>query len=102
MRSCYYVLKNGKGLCLFPEGLRTLSGKVGEFKPGFGILAKEGGGPLVPIFLEGAFEAWPRTSKFPKRHPITVKFGKPLETSAKDSYSAICLSARQSLINLKQ
>jgi len=64
----------------------------------------------MPVFLEGAFEAWPRTAKFPKRHPIKVKFGKPLdvgrmekeglEMGAKDSYNAICISARKALINL--
>jgi long-chain acyl-CoA synthetase len=111
LRSCYYVLKKGKGLCLFPEGLRSLSGKLGEFKPGFGILAKEARPRLLlPIYIKGAFEAWPRKSKFPKRHPITVKFGKPLnvnelekqglEAGAKDSYEAICTAARRSLLKL--
>jgi long-chain acyl-CoA synthetase len=112
MKSCYYVLKNGKNLCLFPEGLRTLNGKVGRFKKGFGILAKESNAELVPVVLEGAFEAWPRTSKYPKRHPVTVKFGKPrsvkeaegrgFKLGAKDSYEAICLGAREALIELKK
>ena len=110
LRSSYYVLKHGKNLCVFPEGLRTLDGEVKEFKTGFGILAKESDAKLIPIFLKGTFEAWPRTSKFPKHHPITVRFGKPqtmeeaekkgYEAGAKDSYEAICLSARQSLIEL--
>jgi long-chain acyl-CoA synthetase len=100
LRSSYYVLKKGKNLCLFPEGLRTLDGKVREFKSGFGILAKESGARLVPVFLKGAFEAWPRTSKFPRRHPVTVKFGKPLDPLKTDSYAAICARSRQHLINL--
>ncbi len=110
LRSSFYVLRNGKSLCLFPEGLRTLDGRIGEFKKGFGILAKESNATLVPVFLKGTFEAWPRTAKFPKRHPIKVKFGKPLDVGklekeglqmgAKDSYDAICISARKALINL--
>jgi len=110
LRSSFYILRNGKSLCLFPEGLRTLDGKIIEFKKGFGILAKESGATLVPAFIEGAFEAWPRTATFPKRHPIKVKFGKPLDIEklekeglkmgAKDSYNAICISARKALIDL--
>lgn len=113
LRSCYYVLKHKKNLCLFPEGLRTLTGEIGEFKIGFGILAKEAGvKKLAPVVLEGVFEAWPRTSKFPKRHPIKVRFGKPkdleeiekegFEMGAKDSYNAICIAARKNLVELKR
>ncbi|UCD55126.1 MAG: 1-acyl-sn-glycerol-3-phosphate acyltransferase, partial [Candidatus Omnitrophota bacterium] len=110
LRSSFYVLRNGKSLCLFPEGMRTLDGKIAAFKKGFGILAKESNAMLMPVLIEGAFEAWPRTAKFPKRHPIKVKFGKPLdagklekegfEMGAKDSYNAICISARKSLADL--
>ena len=112
LRSSYYVLKNGKNLCLFPEGLRTLDGNINEFKKGFGILVKETKPKLLPVILEGSFEAWPRTSKFPKRHPITVRYGKVLnpqelekegfEMGAKDSYEAICIAARDALIKLKK
>jgi long-chain acyl-CoA synthetase len=112
LKSCYYVLKNGRNLCLFPEGIRTLDGNVGKFKKGFGILAKETGAKLVPVVLEGAYEAWPRTSKFPRRHPIKVSFGKAItpeeaervgrDLNAKDDYEAVCLGARETLVKLKE
>ncbi|MEA3489358.1 MAG: AMP-binding protein [Candidatus Omnitrophota bacterium] len=112
LRSCYYVLKKGRNLCLFPEGLRTLNGNINEFKKGFGILAKESKAKLVPVVLEGTYQAWPRTSKFPKRHPIKVRFGKALDpedmekegykSGAKDGYEALCLGAREALIELKE
>ena len=112
LKSCYYVLKNGRNLCLFPEGLRTLDGNVGRFKKGFGILAKETGAKLVPVVLEGAYEAWPRTDKFPHRHPIKVRFGKAitpeeaerigLGLGAQDGYEAVCLGARDVLVKLKE
>ncbi|MFH0753368.1 MAG: 1-acyl-sn-glycerol-3-phosphate acyltransferase, partial [Candidatus Omnitrophota bacterium] len=78
LRSSYYVLHHGKGLCFFPEGLRSSSGQIGEFKKGFGVLAKESMAQLVPVAIEGAYEAWPSTSKYFKRHPVRVRFGKPL------------------------
>ncbi len=112
LRSSYYVLKKGKKLCLFPEGLRSLDGKIGPFKKGFGILVKEANARIVPAVLEGAYDSWPRTSRFPSPHPIRVKFGKALDQKkveeegyrlgARDSYEAICIAARNALIALKE
>jgi len=111
LRSAYLVLQRGKGLCFFPEGLRSTTGDVGVFKKGFGILAKEAGAKLVPVAIEGAYEAWPSMAKYPKFHPIRVRFGKPLlpedlekeglVMGAKNSYEAICVAARKALIELK-
>ncbi len=112
LRSAYLVLQRGKGLCFFPEGLRSTTGEVGKFKKGFGILAKETGAKLVPVAIEGAYEAWPSTAKYPKLHPIRVRFGKPLlpedlekeglAMGAQNSYDAICVAARRALIELKE
>ena len=106
------MLKHGKGLCFFPEGLRSTDGEIGEFKKGFGILAKETGAVLVPVAIEGAHSAWASTAKFPMLYPIRVRFGKPLIAAdlekegllmgAEDPYEAICLAARKALIELKQ
>jgi len=111
LRSCYYVLSNGKNLCLFPEGLRTLDGNIARFKKGFGILVKETDVNILPVAIDGAFESWPRTSKYPRRHPIKVKIGKAvtpeeaarkgMELDAEDDYEAICKGARGILMELK-
>lgn len=111
LRSSYFVLQHGKGLCFFPEGLRSSTGQIGEFKKGFGVLAKETGAKLVPVAIEGAHEAWASTAKYPKCHPIRVRFGKPLLAEdlekeglglgAQNCYDAICVAARKALIELK-
>jgi 1-acyl-sn-glycerol-3-phosphate acyltransferase len=111
LRSCSYVLEHGKGLCFFPEGMRSSTGKIGKFKKGFGVLAKEAGAKLVPVAIEGAHEAWASTAKYPQFHPIRVRFGKPLlpedlekeglAMGAKNCYDAICVAARKALIELK-
>ncbi len=111
LRSSFYVLQHGKGLCFFPEGLRSSSGKIGEFKKGFGVLAKETGAMLVPVAIIGAHEAWASTAKYPKCHPIRVRFGNPLlpedlekkglAMGSKNGYDAICVAARKALIELK-
>jgi long-chain acyl-CoA synthetase len=112
LRSCYLVLQHGKGLCFFPEGLRSSTGKIGKFKKGFGVLAKETGAKLVPVAIEGAHEAWASTAKYPKRYPVRVRFGKPLSPEdlekeglamgALNSYDAICVAARKALVELKE
>ena len=111
LRSCYYVLQHGKVLCYFPEGLRSSTGEIGEFKKGFGILAKETGAKLLPVAIEGAHEAWASTEKYPKRHRIRVRFGKPLRSGdlekegmamgAQNCYAAICVAARKALLDLR-
>jgi long-chain acyl-CoA synthetase len=112
LRSAYLVLQMRKGLCFFPEGLRSVTGKVGNFKKGLGLIAKESGAKLVPVAIEGAYEAWSSTAKYPKCYPIRVRFGKPLlpedlekeglAMGAKDGYEAICVAARKALIELKE
>lgn len=76
-----YVLKNGRSLSVFPEGGRSFDGNLMEFKKGVGILAVEMEVPVVPVFIEGAFEALPRGTARPRFRKITVTFGKPLRAS---------------------
>jgi len=112
LRSCFLVLQHGKGLCFFPEGLRSSTGKIGKFKKGFGVLAKVTGAKLVPVAITGAHESWASTAKYPQCHPIRVRFGKPLlpedlekeglAMGAQNGYDAICVAARKALMALKE
>ncbi|MBU4376225.1 MAG: 1-acyl-sn-glycerol-3-phosphate acyltransferase, partial [Candidatus Omnitrophica bacterium] len=111
MQACSYVLKNGKVACIFPEGERTIDGEVKEFKKGIGILAKELNIPLVPVYISGSYESWPRTKPLPRPRPIKITFGRPfdfeelkkegLRLGAKDDYEAIALGIREEVIKLK-
>jgi long-chain acyl-CoA synthetase len=111
MQASSYVLKNNKIVCIFPEGQRTIDGKVKRFKKGVGILAKELNIPLVPVFITGSYESWPRTKSFPRPYSIKITFGRPfdfnelkvtgLKLGAKDEYEAIVFGIREEVINLK-
>ncbi len=59
------ALKNNKNIIIFPEGTRSLSGQLGEFKKTFAILSRELNVPVVPVTISGAFEALPKKSSFP-------------------------------------
>ena len=73
-----YVLKKNRALCIFPEGGRSIDGSLLEFKKGIGILAMEHDIPVVPVLIEGTFEALPRGALLPKFVKITLTIGKPL------------------------
>jgi 1-acyl-sn-glycerol-3-phosphate acyltransferase len=72
-------LKRGEIVLLFPEGTRTPDGEVHAVKPGFCAVARRAQVPLVPVAMDGAFDAWPRTRTLPQRAVIHVAFGPPLE-----------------------
>ncbi len=78
MRKVISKLKEGWGVCLFPEGTRTSDGKIVAFKPGFGLLCRRGGAAVVPVMIDGAFECWPRHKKIFSTGPIEVCYGKAI------------------------
>jgi 1-acyl-sn-glycerol-3-phosphate acyltransferase len=71
-------LKEGRAVCLFPEGTRCRDGRITPFKPGFGLLCRRSQAPVLPTLVDGAFECWPRHRKLFSPGPITVWIGKPI------------------------
>lgn len=71
-------LKRGEMVLIFPEGTRTEDGEIGPLKPGFLSVAKRAGVPLLPMVLEGAYEAWPKGQSFPVPKVIQVEIGRPI------------------------
>ncbi len=72
------ILRGGKALVAFPEGTRTLDGRIGQLHPGIFAIAKRANCPIVPTIVEGAFEAWPRERKYPRMLPVWVEYGTPI------------------------
>lgn len=71
-------LKAGEQVLIFPEGTRTSDGEVLPLKPGFCSVTRRSKVPLVPVGLDGAYQAWPRTAKFPSLGRIAVVIGEPM------------------------
>lgn len=72
-------LKSGKGLVMFPEGTRGETGdKLLEPQSGIGFLAIKSGVPVVPAFVSGTQNAWPKNSNSIKISPIRVTIGEPI------------------------
>jgi len=78
LEMCRHLLENpGNILVLFPEGTRTRTGQMDNFKPGIGLLAAGTPIPIVPCYLSGAFEAWPKGNLFPRPRRLRLKIGEP-------------------------
>jgi long-chain acyl-CoA synthetase len=68
----------GWSVLIFPEGTRSPDGHMQPFKTGVGLLAVELGVPVVPIFLRGVYEVFPKGAWAPHRGPVEVTIGEPL------------------------
>ncbi len=78
MRAGAYGLRQGRVLILYPEGERTNTGGLTVFRKGAAILSIHEQAPIVPVAIEGFYEAWPRHQKFPQFTDLKLVFGKPI------------------------
>ena len=89
MRAGAFGLRHGRILILYPEGERTIDGSPKIFKKGAAILAIHQQVPIVPVAIDGFFEAWPRGHSFQKFARLKIAFGDPIyppaETEASES-----------------
>jgi 1-acyl-sn-glycerol-3-phosphate acyltransferase len=74
-------IRNGSSVILFPEGTRTMDGKLQPFKRGAFSLAAKAGVPVVPLTINGTFTIMPKGSYNIKPANISVVLGKPISTS---------------------
>ena len=71
-------IKRGGQVLVFAEGTRTRDGKISPFLPGVSLLARRAAKWIVPVVIDGAFEAWPRIKPLPGWGKIVVSFGEPI------------------------
>jgi 1-acyl-sn-glycerol-3-phosphate acyltransferase len=72
-------LKLGYLLNVFPEGARTFTSELGPIEPGAALVIRRADVPVIPCAIQGSYDAWPRTTKWPRAHPIAVMYGAPLK-----------------------
>lgn len=71
-------LKSGGQVNVFAEGTRTRDGRIGPFLPGVAVLSQRAAKWTVPVVIDGAFEAWPRTQPLPGLGSIVVQYAPPI------------------------
>lgn len=76
------ILESGRAIALYPEGTRSLDGRLYKGRTGVAFLALETGAQVVPVGIIGTNEAMPVGAKWPSRSPrVTLRYGKPLDLS---------------------
>ena len=91
------ALRAGKNLMIFPEGRRTNTGEMGQFKKTFAILSKELQVPIVPVRITGAFEALPRHKTLPRPHKISVEYLPAIMPDPTKSYDEIAEQVKNAI-----
>jgi 1-acyl-sn-glycerol-3-phosphate acyltransferase len=77
LRRSFELLKDGHALVIFPEGTRIDAGMLAEPEPGAGFIAQKSGAAVLPVAVTGTQEVMPKGIIWPRRHPVTLRFGKP-------------------------
>lgn len=83
LKAMMRILRGGGRLLMFPEGTRSRDGEMGTFRPGAAAVASRCGVPILPVCIEGAYRAWPRTALLPRRARVAVAYGKPIDTAGR-------------------
>jgi 1-acyl-sn-glycerol-3-phosphate acyltransferase len=99
------LLASGRVLGVFPEGARSLDGRLSEPRIGAAMIAALSGAPVVPAFIDGARDSLPVGGRFPKPARIHVRFGPALRftpdrsTSGRESLRAF---SREILVAIRR
>ncbi|MCC7369412.1 MAG: AMP-binding protein [Chloroflexi bacterium] len=79
---CGDLADSGYSLLVFPEGTRSTTGEIAPFKPGIGLLARELGVPVVPVYLDGPYRILPKGRTIPRMGPLRIVAGQPVRVGA--------------------
>ncbi len=82
LKALIRILRADHGTLVFPEGSRTIDGKLQPAQPGIGFLIAKTLAPVVPMRIFGAHDALPRGGGKLRFRPITIVVGEPLRFTA--------------------
>ena len=105
MRAGAFGLRQGRPLILYPEGERSIDGTPRTFKKGAAILSIHLQVPIVPIAIEGFYDAWPRNKSFQRFARLKMEFGDPIfpspEAEASESgYEALTADLKTRVVEM--
>lgn len=75
-------LQEGEAFAIYPEGTRSLDGRIYKGRTGVAWLALTSGAPVVPVALTGTEDVQPVGSRLPKLARVTIEFGQPIDLSS--------------------
>ena len=95
------VLDGGKAILIFPEGTRSLDGRIAPFKAGlFQLATQRPQIPLVPVYLQNPGRILPKGEILPVPFLCSIRVGEPLSRESEETKDAFVARARQAVITL--
>ena len=111
LRHARSFLDRGYNALIFPEGTRSMSGEMADFKPVIGYLALAARVGVLPVYLHGAYEAFPKGSTLLKGRDVSARIGRfieidELETLTRglpraEAYRLVAARVRHEVVNLR-
>ena len=111
LRHARAYLDRGYNALIFPEGTRSMSGQMADFKPVIGYLALAARVGILPIHLQGTYDAFPKGSALLKSRDVSALIGRfididELEAMTKglpraEAYRLIAARVRHDVVNLR-
>lgn len=86
-KAAQWIQERNVSLLFFPEGGRSQTGELREFKDGAAFIAIRAQVPLVPVALIGIREILPMHTLDFKRGTIYLRFGQPIPTTGLTTHS---------------
>lgn len=110
LKECIDILRGGNVLLLFPEGTRTRDGQLQPAKAGAAMIAVQADVPILPVYIEGTYEALPRGKSWPRLRKIRVHFGPPFRpqevmadgTEKREAYDSLAQEMMARIAQLRQ
>lgn len=104
-----YLLEHNKKIVIFPEGQRAHEDTLLPIKPGIGMLASRCHCPIIPVYIHGTYNIWPRRNFLPKLWGRTAcVFGSPISWEdykhlhKKEAQERIAKTLEESIKDLKE
>jgi long-chain acyl-CoA synthetase len=111
LRHARSFLERGYTALIFPEGTRSTTGRMAEFKSGFAYLALSTRTGILPVYIHGTYEALPKGSNIIKSREVGARIGRflspdELEEMTKgmprsEAYRLVAALVRHEIENLR-
>ena len=88
------AIRDGVSAVVFAEGTRSRNGQLQAFKKGPFVLAIAAGVPVIPVWVEGTYQAFPPGALVFRRRPVEVRIGAPISTAGMNYDDRDVLSRR--------